>query len=276
MPQLTVAYLGPAGTYSHLVAEKRFGRTARLVPVSTILDVCVFAAAAPRHRGIIPIENSSGGAIHESVDILMAGAPPVVIQEELALNVKLALLGKRGEAITTLYSHFAPLEHAAVWIRHHLPGVRKEVTTSTAVAARQAHQEPHAAALGSRRLARLCALDILAYPVQEDIPNITAFLAIGAPPPANRPSRKTTLAARLPNQPGSLCTFLDTFRAETVNLSRIVSRPIRGSPREYAFLVDLDGAAHHPRVARAITAARRTCVDLRVVGSFPVRRAYTS
>ncbi len=277
MARLSVAYLGPEGTYSHLVAEKRFGAGARLVPVPTISEVCAFAAAGGSRRGIIPIENSSGGAIHESVDILLTGTPRVVIQEELALNVKLALLGTPGHPITVVCSHFAPLEHCSGWIREHLPGVRKEVAASTAAAARLAQTTPGAAALGSRRLGHLYGLTVLVYPVQADVPNLTAFLAVGTTAaPAARGRFKTTLAARLPNRPGSLCTFLETFRDEGVNLSRIVSRPIRGSPRDYAFLVDVDGAHNSARVARAIAAARAGCVDLRVVGSYPVRRAYTS
>lgn len=273
-----MAYLGPEGTYSHLVAEKRFGLGALLVPQPTILDVCLYVAAKSGRRGVIPFENSSGGAISETVDILLANCPRVRIGEELALNVKLALLGRKGKPIHTLYSHFAPLEHGATWIAENLPAVRKQSTPSTAAAARLAHEEPGAAALGSRRLAALCGLDILHYPVQADIPNITAFLTIGAlPEPGARGRYKTTLAAKLPNQPGALCTFLETFRTESVNLSRIISRPVRGSPRAYTFLVDIDGhAAGSARVKRALAAAKKTCVELRVVGAYPVRPTYQS
>lgn len=273
---ITVAFLGPAGTYSHLVAEKRFGREARFIPLPTILDVCKYVAARAGRRGIIPIENSSGGSIHETVDILLAGAPPVTIAEELSLEVRLALLGRKRKAIRTLYSHFAPLDHSSAWILKHLPGVTRQVVSSTAAAARQAADEPDAAALGSRRLASIYALKVLAFPVQADIPNITAFLTIGAAPEGDDHRFKSTLAARLPNRPGALCTFLETFRTESVNLSRIISRPIRGSPREYAFMVDIDGAPSTPHVKRAIAAARRTCVKLRIVGAYPVRRGYKS
>ncbi len=273
---LEVAYLGPEGTYSHLVAEKRFGPAARYVAMPTILDVCTHVARRPGRRGIIPIENSSGGAIHETVDILLAQKPRVVIEEELSLEVRLALLGHRGEKIKNLYSHFAPLDHCATWIRKNLPAVTRHVVTSTAAAAQQAHAEPGAAALGSRRLAALYDLDLLVFPVEADVPNLTAFLAIGALPHGNDRRFKTTLAAKLPNHPGALCTFLETFRTESVNLSRIISRPIRGSPREYAFMVDIDGAPRTPRLKRALAAAKKTCVELRQVGAYPLHKAYKS
>lgn len=276
MPILDIAYLGPEGTYSHLVAEKRFGTTAHFTPLPTILDVC---SHVERHRsclGVIPIENSSGGAIHETIDILLAGAPRVLVQEELALKVRLALLGHKGHTVKSLYSHFAPLDHCASWIQKHLKGVSKQPVLSTAAAARLATGDVHAAALGSRRLARMYDLDVLVYPVEADVPNITAFLVIGARPGTSLGRFKSTLAARLPNLPGTLCTFLDTFRARNVNLSRIVSRPVRGSPREYAFLVDIDGDPREPEVKRALADARKTCVELRLVGSYPVRRPYSS
>jgi prephenate dehydratase len=276
VPILEVAYLGPEGTYAHLVAQKRFGRGARLRPLPSIRDVCTFAAGRTNRRGIVPIENSSGGAIPETVDILMAGSPRVAIQEELTLNVKLALLGRKGQPIRTLYSHFVPLDHCGTWIRKHLPGVRKESTPSTAAAAKMAHEHPATAALGGRRLAAIYGLQVLVYPVQADLPNITAFLLIGAPPTGKPRRCKTTLAACLLNQPGSLCSFLDTFRSQNVNLSRIISRPVRGSPREYAFMVDIDGHTASPPVAAALKAARLTCAELRVVGSYPMRRPYSS
>jgi prephenate dehydratase len=271
-----VAYLGPMGTYAHLVAEKRYGTKCRMLPFPTIHEVCRFAARHAYRRGIVPIENSSGGAIYETVDILLAGKPRFTVEEELVLNVKLALIGHKGQPIRNLYSHFAPLEHCEGWIRKALPHVQPEVTGSTAAAALQAASHPESAALGSRRLARLYNLDILEYPIEADVPNITTFLAISGSkqPPAK--SDKTTLAARTPNQPGGLCSFLETFRDEKVNLSRILSRPIRGCHREYAFLVDIEGGMDRPNVARSVAASRKICVDLRVVGSYPTHRPYSS
>lgn len=272
--KLDIAFLGPTGTYSHLVAEKYYGTGHNLTPMPTVLDVCSFVAGKPTRRGIVPIENSSGGAIYEMVDILLANEPRIFILEEMTLDVKLALLGRRGQKIKTLYSHFVPLEHCSAWIKKNLPGVDRKVVASTALAARMAFLEDNAAALANRELATLYHMDILRYPVQADIPNITTFLAIaGAPTRAQEPG-KTTLAARLPNVPGSLCTFLEAFRSQNVNLSRITSRPIRGCPRQYAFLVDIEGSASAANVKRSLTLARRDAVSIRVVGSYPSFRNY--
>ena len=271
-----VAYLGPPGTYSHLIAEKRFGADHEYVPKSTILDVCTYVSGRKGRCGIIPIENSSGGAIYETVDILLEGTPRVAIAEEVSLNVRLALLGIKHRPITNLYSHFAPLEHCAKWIRTHLPGVEKHPVSSTAVAGNLAADDPGGAALGNRKLAALCNLDILTFPVEAELPNITGFLVIGNVPLRALRRHRTTLAVTLLNEPGALCSFLETFRTHNVNLSRLLSRPIRGCPKEYAFLVDLDGAKDAPEVSAAIRAARRASATLRVVGSYGIGSEYKS
>jgi len=271
-----IAYLGPHGTYSHLVAEKRYGRRANLVDLPSITEICDFVSKHPSRHAIVPIENSSGGAIYETVDILLGGKPRVHIDEELSLDVKLALLGRPGVKIRTVYSHFAPLEHCDRWLRRHMPKTERRELPSTAAAAMQAALETNAAALGSRRLAEIYGLSVLHYPVEADVPNITVFLAISGRKTDPPDRSKTTLAVKLPNAPGALCTFLETFRDERINLSRLISRPIRGCPREYAFLVDVDGGTGDAALTRALKSARRASTELRVVGSYPCRRPYRS
>jgi chorismate mutase / prephenate dehydratase len=276
MPVTEVAFLGPIGTYSQLVAEKKFGRRCRFVPFPSILDVCAFVSRRPDAKGVVPIENSSGGAVYETVDILLANRPRVFIEEELALEVRLALLGHEGATVKVLYSHFAPLEHCNNWLRKNLPRAEKRVVSSTAVAAQRVSQEWHAAALANRNLAKLYCLKVLHYPVEAEVPNVTLFLVIAGKKPLHLKATKGTLAVRLPNQPGSLCTFLEAFRNENVNLSRIISRPLRGCPREYAFLVDIEGAGHQPNVKRALRRARQAAVMLRIVGEYPTHAPYKS
>jgi len=271
-----IAYLGPHGTYSHLVAEKRYGRSANLVDLPSITDICTFVSGHPARHAIVPIENSSGGAIYETVDILLSGRPRVHIDEELSLEVNLALLGRPGVPIKTVYSHFAPLEHSAKWLRRHLPKAERRELASTARAAMQAALDSKGAALGSRRLADIYGLKVLHYPVEADIPNVTVFLAVSGRKTDLPKKKKSTLAVKLPNTPGALCTFLEAFRDQDVNLSRLISRPIRGCPRQYAFLVDIDGGTGDAAVKRALKNARKASAELRIVGSYPVRRPYKS
>ncbi len=275
MTQQTVAFLGPLGTYSHLVARKRFGK-AHMIPLSSILDVFTFVARNKGTFGVVPIENSSGGAINETIDILLDNKPVVHIVGELSLDVKLAQLGHKGFPIKRLYSHFVPLMHCAPWIAKHLKGVEKREAASTAAAAAMAAADLHAAALASRNLATQFGLDILNFPVASDIPNITTFIVVTGKREIPVNSVKTTLAIRLQNRPGSLYQFLGLLHAEGINLSRLVSRPIRGVRQEYAFLVDLDGDAESDGVRRALESAAKDCVSMRICGSYPCHKTYKS
>ena len=103
------------------------------MPLLGIMDVCAFVSRTPGAKGIVPIENSSGGTIHETVDILLNNCPRIHIAEELSLHVKLALLGHKTYPIKRLHSHFVPLEHCAPWIKKNLGRVEKKEESSTAI-----------------------------------------------------------------------------------------------------------------------------------------------
>jgi chorismate mutase/prephenate dehydratase len=272
----TVAFLGPLGTYSHLVTKKRFGDDAEMVPLSGILDVCTYVARHKGAKGIVPIENSSGGTINETIDILLANRPRVYIEEELTLHVKLALLGHKGCKIKKLHSHFVPLEHCVPWIKKNLGRVEKVEEPSTAIAAAHVTVDPYAAALGGRHLAKQFGLTVLEFPVETETPNITTFVVISNKRIEKPQGTKITMSIRLPNEPGSLYRLLGIFQKENINLSRLVSRPIRGAHKEYAFLVDIDGDSQESNVKRAINAAKKQCTSLRICGIYPSHAPYRS
>jgi prephenate dehydratase len=277
-----VAYLGPQGTYAHDVAEKRYGRVAELIPFETTFEVCDFAAKKPNRLGVVPIENTSGGTIYPTVDILsdykpsMRVRPSLHIEEELSINVKLALAGRAREKIKTLYSHPAAMSHCDEWLRAHLPHVERCDVMSTAMAAREASEKQNAAALCSKKACRAYELDILKYPVRSKVLNVTAFYAVTRKRQVLSGSSKTSIAFRLKNVAGALCRFLEPFKNEDVNLSRIISRTIEGCPNEYAFFVSIDGIPQNRSVKRAIDKATSVCESLRIVGTYPVHRRYVS
>lgn len=272
----TIAFLGPLGTYSHLVTGKRFGKDTNLMPLSGIPDVCSYVSRHKNALGVVPIENSSGGTIHETIDILLTARPRIYIMEELTLNVELALLGHKDCPIKKIHSHFVPLEHCRPWIKKQLGRVDKIEEPSTAIAAAHVTVDPYAAALGGRHLAKQFGLSILEFPVESETPNITTFIVISGKKPESAKSSKITMAIKLPNTPGSLHHLLGIFETEKINLSRLVSRPIRGLHKEYAFLVDIDGDIQQPAIKRAINAAKKQCASLRICGSYPCRKPYRS
>lgn len=271
-----IACLGPEGSFSHVVATQ-FAPEGGLQTLESIEEVFDWLADKPDARGIVPIENSSGGIIVATVDRLMQPSCSLRIQEELTLDVKLALVGHRGRNPEVIYSHFMPFFHCDEWLRRNHPDARRVSVASTSQAAARAAAEPNAAAIGSRGNAARHGLDILQFPIEEGIANVTQFFLVGhaanAPSPRNN---RTALAVDLPDEPGILCAFLTPFSEAGVSLKRIESRPVRGQPNTYRFYIEIEGSEALPEVAGAMQKARRIASAIRIVGSYPTGRRFES
>jgi chorismate mutase / prephenate dehydratase len=245
----SVCYLGPEGTFSHILARKRFGKRAILVPCPTVEAVFERVLSAPENLGIVPIENSSGGTVYDSVDLLIRHAGRVFIQEELALDVRIALLGRRGKAIATVFSHFVQIRHHAEWLKMRHPRARLLAVASTAVAAQKAAASSRAAALASPGAAEVYGLEVLELPSLGQTVNVTHFFVIGA---------------------------ASGYSREKVNLSRIVSRPVPGKPQTYVFFLEVDGNPNSVSVDRALHRAGALAESMTNLGSYPARRRFKS
>jgi chorismate mutase / prephenate dehydratase len=271
-----IACLGPEGSFSHLVAT-RFAPAAEWHTLASVEDVFDWLEDKPDARGIVPIENSSGGIILATVDRLMHPGFKLKIQEELSLDVKLALVGHRGRGIEVIYSHFMPFFHCDEWLKRHHPAARRVSVASTAAAAERAAREPAAAALGSLGNAERYGLDILQFPIEEGIVNVTQFFLIGhRPNPPSPANNRTALVVELPDKPGILCAFLTPFSEASVSLKRIESRPVRGQPNTYRFYIEIEGSEALPAVAGAMERARRIASAIRHMGSYPAGRRFES
>lgn len=225
--------------------------------------------------GIVPIENSSGGFIIDTVDRLIDERCPLRIQEELTLDVKLALLGKAGSAIETIHSHAMPFFHCDEWLKAHYPSARRVVEASTAKAAEKAAQLTSAAAIGPRQNADRYGLKVLHFPIAGEVPNITQFYLLGHS--ENLPStenNRTALVVELPDRPGSLCRFLTPLSDAGINMKRLESRPIRGQPNKYRFFIEIEGSPAESRVKNALNQTQADGAVLRSVGSYPAVRRF--
>ena len=275
-PPTTIACLGPEGSFSHLITQMRFPGVAVSLR-DNVGDVFDFLAANPDAQGIVPIENSSGGFIIDTVDRLVDARCAMHIVEELTLDVKLALLGREGEKIVSIHSHAMPFYHGDDWLKAHYPDVKRVVEPSTAKAAEKAASTPGAAAIGPRQNAERHGLQILHFPIAGEVPNITQFYLIGHE--ANTPSlehNRTALIVELPDRPGSLCRFLTPLSENDINMKRLESRPIRGQPNKYRFYIEIEGSEADPRVQKALDQTRADGATIRSVGSYSAERRFES
>ncbi|MDB4944142.1 MAG: Chorismate mutase, partial [Labilithrix sp.] len=266
---LRVAYLGPEGTFSQMAARNLFGLQARYRECATIEAVFEAVSSKDATYGVVPIENSTEGAVSMTSDALLEG--DLLIRQEYILPVSHSLLtrARRLSDITAVYSHPQALAQCRSWLAKHLPRAQVVQTTSTAAAAREAHADEHVAAIGADLAAELHDVPILRTSIQDRRENATRFVVLareGAPPSGRD---RTTLAFGTQHRQGALRRVLTDFEDAGVNLTRIESRPSRKAPWQYVFLVDVEGHRADPALAAALKKAARSAAFLTIIGSYP-------
>jgi chorismate mutase / prephenate dehydratase len=271
MSATRVAYLGPLGTFSHMAARIAFGDAADYLPSTTIASVFDDVQAGTADRGIVPIENSSGGGVTMTLDSLLDHE--VQIEREVFLDVSQCLMaqGNTLAGIERVHSHPQAIAQSRHWLRQHLPDATIVAEVSTSLAAVHAAKDPAIAAVASELSAELNGLQLIARSIQDQAENQTRFLVIspkGAPGTQPTGSDRTSLAFRTVHQCGALRQVLAVFDEHQINLTHIESRP-SGTRWEYVFLVDLEGHRLDPSLAAALQELSTHCSAVRVFGSYP-------
>ena len=266
---LSVAFLGPAGTFTQAAAVKHFGHAANTVAVATINDVFREVEARSCHYGVVPVENSTEGVINHTLDMFMRS--PLSIAGEVSLRINHHLMSREPElaAIQVLYSHQQSLAQCRGWLDRHLPLVERIAVDSNAEAARLAANHPGAAAVAGEAAADIYDLDILERCIEDEPGNTTRFLVIGTEDARPSGDDKTSLLISAHNEAGSLYALLEPFATYGISMSRIESRPSRRGLWDYVFFVDIDGHREDPKVAPALESLRRASSLFRVLGSYP-------
>jgi chorismate mutase/prephenate dehydratase len=265
-----IAYLGPEGTFSHQAARHQFGELSRLASVPTITEV--FAAVEGRkvELGVVPVENTTEGIVTPTYDALAQF--DVTICAEIVLRISHDLLSRSGriEDVARVASHPQPLAQCRRWLEHRLPNVERVETTSTAIAARLATEQPGTAAIAGSIAAEVYGLRVIESGIEDRRDNSTRFLVLGQDPPSPSGNDRTSVVFTIrKDESGALHRLIQPFADCGVNLTTIQLRPIHGKPWEYLFFIDLEGHRGDERVMRALERAARVANSYRVLGSFP-------
>jgi chorismate mutase / prephenate dehydratase len=269
--RLSVAFLGPEHTFSHLAALKHFGSAGDFVPQVTIEDVFQSVERGQCSLGVVPIENTIQGVETRTLDAFVAS--PLLICGEVYVDVHLCLLSNGPlAAIRRLHSHPQPLAQCRTWLRTNLPDVELIPQSSTSAAAAAAAQSADGseAALATAEAGRYLGLQLLAANVEDQPNNRTRFFVIS--PAATAPSGrdKTSVLFTTPHQSGALYAALAPLSAHQINLTLIQSRPVPAQLQgPYIFYVDFDGHQDDVQVREAVRELERHCRTLKVLGSYP-------
>jgi len=272
----TVAYLGPGGTFSNAAAVKQFGETAVYEPVETIADVFGETAAGRSRYGVVPIENTTEGAVTPTLDAL--ADTPLRVVAEVLVKIDHFLLARSADArkVKRIISHPQPLAQCRNFLALRFPGVPLEPCTSTARAAQEAKRTPGTAAIASALAGRLYGLETVEASIADNPGNVTRFLVVGDVEPDAPFKRsgddRTSIVVSVRDEVGVLGRILQPFTANKVNLSMIESRPILGRPWEYRFFVDVCGHVSDNNLARALRAVEKISISTTILGSYPIAR----
>jgi chorismate mutase/prephenate dehydratase len=269
---ITVAYLGPRGTFSERATLKHFGLAADALPTASIDEVFRSVESGAADFGVIPVENSTEGAVGRSLD-LMPNTPMMVCGEVIVRihhNLMAKVPPKELGEIRRVFSHGQSLGQCHEWLNNNLPHAERVAVASNAEAARRAAEEPMSAAVAGEMAAQHYGLTILHANIEDEPNNTTRFLILGdyRPKPSGRDKTSLVLSAR--NRAGAVYEMLTPFAKRGVSMTKFESRPSRVALWEYLFFVDIEGHRDDPQVAEALAEVGEIAGYIKVLGSYPV------
>lgn len=280
---LRIGYLGPAGSYSHQAAIKHFGSSVAFEDLHEIRGVFTEVERGHVHYGLVPIENSTGGGIAETLDAFREVAPKITVYAEVQLAVHHALLANcEPSKVRRIHSKPEALGQCRMWLATQYPKAEQIAAPSTSRAvqialeedqmARKIGAEPGSAAIASALAGQLYGLKVAFPRVEDDPSNVTRFLIISRQKAKPSGDDKTAIMFNTADKPGALVEVLSVFDRAGVNLTHIDKRPSGRVNWEYTFFVDAQGHVDDPPLAHAVEEARSHCRELTVLGSFPRSR----
>ena len=268
---VTVAYLGPPGTFSERAAVRHFGQGGVTMPCASIDDVYRSVESEAADFGVVPVENSTEGAVGRSLDLMPQ--TPLKICGEVLIRIHHHLMASdiaQFPAIQRVFSHGQSLAQCHEWLNTYLPHAERVAVASNAEAARRASLEPFSAAVAGEMAANHYQLTILASNIEDEPNNTTRFLVLGNYEPRATGKDKTSLVLSAANRAGAVYEMLTPFAQRGVSMSRFESRPSKLAVWDYLFFVDIDGHQDDANVADALVELRKIAGYVKVLGSYPV------
>lgn len=268
--QIKVVYQGVEGAYSHGATLQYFGDDVDAYHVKTFEDAMIDVESGKADYAVLPIENSSAGAVSDNYDLLIQHKN--VIVGEIFLPVNHALLGLPGatlEDIQMVYSHPQALMQSSQYLNARKDWQQISVQ-NTAVAAKKIieDQDIHQAAVASEVAGRLYGLSVLASGINHNRDNTTRFIVLSRDQVYCKDAKKVSICFELPHKSGSLYNMLGNFIYNHVNMVMIESRPILGRNWEYRFFVDLEGNLSDAKIQNALMSVSQEAANMRILGNY--------
>jgi chorismate mutase/prephenate dehydratase len=265
---LRIGYLGPAGTFSHSAAVLKFGSSVEYVDLSDIPSVFEEVVRGHIDYGMVPVENSIHGGVIDTLDAFLQSSAKICAEVKVTIHHNL-LAKEPWEHIKRIYSKPEVFSQCRNWLTSAAKGRDVQPSASTSMAAELAGREPGAAAIGSSLAGELYDLHVLFENIEDNPDNVTRFFVIGKEPARKSNDDMTAIMFTTANKPGALAEVLDVFKEAGINLTGIEKRPSKKVNWEYYFFIDAEGHGDDSRMQTAIDGAKKHCLQLTVLGSYP-------
>ena len=276
---LKIAYLGPETTFTHIAALKKFGRASNYIECKSIADVFAEVDHARADYGVVPIENSTEGAINHTLDMFVDSELKICSEVYLSINHNLVSKVSSLSQVKRVVSHPQVFAQCRIWLENNFPGVEIVQVQSTSLAAyRLAHpKDPKLAikpikgeaAIASGLAAEKYKLNVLARSIEDSPHNITRFLIIGKCDAMPTKNDKTSIVFSMKDKTGALHDVLVPFKRDKINLTKIESRPSKEKAWKYYFFVDMQGHRDSSSIQKALSILEKECIFVKTLGSYP-------
>ena len=266
-----IVYQGVEGAYSQVAMEKFFGHGVHSTHVATWKDAMEALKEKKADYAVLPIENSTAGAVTQIYDLLSSYDVSIIGEEIIKIeHALLALPGTRLSDIKRVYSHPQALMQCDHFLQETLPEVEAHSVLNTALSAQKIHDEgkKDQAAIAGAINARIYNLEILQSSIQDEESNETRFFVVSRNRAFRNNAKQISICFELPNEEGSLYRILSHFTFNSINMNRIESRPLEGRPWEYRFFVDFEGNLQDDGVTNALIGLAEETRNLRILGNY--------
>lgn len=268
--KVIVAYLGPEGTFSEQAVYQHFGTSINAIPCASIDEVFRAAEAGTADFGVVPIENSTVGAISRTLDLLMQ--TPLTISSEVSIPIHHNLMTLSGtmDGVHSICAHSQALAQCQGWLNQHYPNIIRQAVASNAEAARLASEDPAVAAIAGEIASQHYGLQVVSAHIQDEPQNRTRFAVIGHKETESSGKDQTSLVLSVQNKAGAVYKMLSPLDKFGVSMTRFESRPAKTGNWEYYFFVDIEGHVKEEKIQLALAELKDSVAYFKVLGSYPI------
>jgi len=265
---INVSFQGERGAYSEAAARSFFNKEIETIPLTTFAEVLENTSMDKTEYAILPVENSLEGSVGESYDLLYSTS--LNATGEIYHRIEHCLIGfGKLEEVDTVYSHPQALGQCRKFIEQHNMKPISAYDTAGSVKIVRELNKKNCACIASKTASIIHKMPIIAEKVANNLDNYTRFLILSKTDSPETGNDKTSIIFSIKHEPGSLHRILDNFHKQSINLTKIESRPTKTNMWEYNFYVDFEGHKNNPQISEMLDKIKQETLFMKVLGSYP-------